>query len=101
MGMVALTIASIGIFSALPIFWTLPTAILTGTAAAGGIAFINSVGNLGGFVGPYAIGWVKDTTGSYASGMVVLACTLIGAGILTVAIGHRRESEVFTGAPAE
>jgi ACS family tartrate transporter-like MFS transporter len=101
MGMVALTIASVGIFSALPIFWTLPTAILTGTAAAGGIAFINSVGNLGGFVGPYAIGWVKDATGSYASGMVVLACTLIGAGILTVALGHRRESEVFTNAPAE
>jgi ACS family tartrate transporter-like MFS transporter len=101
MGMVALTIASIGIFSALPVFWTLPTAILTGTAAAGGIAFINSVGNLGGFAGPYAIGWVKDATGSYASGMVVLACTLIAAGALTLALGHRRESEVFTKAPAE
>jgi MFS transporter, ACS family, tartrate transporter len=101
MGMVALTIASIGIFSALPIFWTLPTAILTGTAAAGGIAFINSVGNLGGFAGPYAIGWVKDATGSYASGMVVLAATLIGAGILTVVLGHRRESEVISTAPAE
>ena len=51
-----------GAFAAIAI-WTLPTGFLTGSAAAGGIALINSIGNLGGFVGPYAIGWIKDATG--------------------------------------
>jgi hypothetical protein len=60
---VALIIAAMGAFAALPTFWTLPTGFLTGSAAAGGIALINSIGNLGGFVGPYAIGWIKDATG--------------------------------------
>jgi nitrate/nitrite transporter NarK len=99
--MAALTIASVGIFAALPTFWTLPTAMLSGTAAAAGIAFINSIGNLGGFIGPYAIGWVKDTTGSYAMGMVVLACFLFGAGIITLLLGHRRDLELFSTLPAE
>ena len=48
----AFTLGAVGIYSSLPLFWTLPTAILTGTAAAGGIALINSIGNLSGFVGP-------------------------------------------------
>ncbi len=52
LAMVALSLAALGVFSALATFWTLPTALLTGTAAAGGIALINAVGNLGGFVGP-------------------------------------------------
>lgn len=99
-GMVALTIASIGIFAALPTFWTLPTSVLTGTAAAGGIALINSIGNLGGFVGPYMIGWIKDYTNSFSAGMIALACFLFGAGIITLALGHRRESEVFGNLPA-
>ena len=50
----ALTICAMGIYAGLPTFWTLPTGFLTGSAAAGGIALINSIGNLGGFVGPYA-----------------------------------------------
>jgi MFS transporter, ACS family, tartrate transporter len=53
---IALIVCAMGTYAALPTFWTLPTAFLTGSAAAGGIALINSIGNLGGFVGPYAIG---------------------------------------------
>ena len=99
-GLVALTVASIGIFAALPTFWSLPTAVLSGTAAAGGIALINSIGNLGGFVGPYMIGYIRDATQSFSAGMIALACFLFAAGVITIIIGHRRESEVF-GQPAE
>ena len=61
---VALTICAMGIYAAVPTFWSLPTGFLTGSAAAGGIALTNSIGNLGGFVGPYAFGWIKDATGA-------------------------------------
>jgi nitrate/nitrite transporter NarK len=68
---VALIIAAMGAFAAPPTFWTLPTGFLTGPAAAAGIALINSIGNLGGFAGPYAIGWIKDATGETTLGLVV------------------------------
>src|SRR5262249_43102185 len=69
----ALAVAAAGIYSGLPVFWTLPTAFLSGAAAAGGIALFNSIGNLSGFVGPYAMGWMKDVTGSYTWGLIFLA----------------------------
>jgi MFS transporter, ACS family, tartrate transporter len=68
--MIALCVAGFGIFGCLPVFWTLPTAFLSGAAAAAGIAVINSIGNLAGFAGPFAMGWIKDATGSYS---IVLA----------------------------
>ena len=71
--MMALIAAAIGTFCTFAVFWTLPTAWLSGSAAAGGIALINSIGNLAGFGGPYLIGWVKDATGSTALGLLVLA----------------------------
>src|SRR5258708_35136333 len=71
--MIALIAAAIGTFCTFAVFWTLPTAWLSGTAAAGGIALINSIGNLAGFGGPYLIGWVKDATGSTATRLLVLA----------------------------
>ena len=58
--MAALSVAGFGIFGCLPVFWTFPTAFLSGAAAAGGIALINSIGNLAGFAGPYAMGRLKD-----------------------------------------
>ena len=73
MKMMAFCVAGFGIFGSMPVFWTLPTAFLSGTAAAGGIAMINSIGNLAGFAGPYAMGWIKDSTGSYAGGLLSLA----------------------------
>ena len=68
---VALVICTMGGFAALATFWTLPTSFLTGSAAAGGIALIGSIGNLGGFVGPYAVGWIKDATGEQRSALWV------------------------------
>jgi len=62
--------------------WTLPAAFLSGAAAAGGIAAVNSLGNLAGFFGPYAMGWIKDSTGSFAAGLLCLA----GAGLVGVAV---------------
>ena len=60
-----------------PLFWSLPTAFLSGAAAAAGIAIINSVGNLAGFASPYLIGYLKDLTHSTETGMYVLAGMLV------------------------
>jgi MFS family permease len=91
---VAVIVGVMGGYMALPTFWTLPTGFLTGSAAAGGIALINSIGNLGGFVGPYAIGWIKDSTGETTLGLVVLAAGSITAGVLTFLIGHDSNVEM-------
>ena len=74
--------AAAGIYATLPIFWTLPTRLLSGTAAAGGIALINSVGNLGGYIGPFFIGWVLEVTGDHRAGLVGLGSALIFAALL-------------------
>jgi MFS family permease len=91
---VALTVGVMGGLAALPTFWTLPTGFLTGSAAAGGIALINSIGNLGGFVGPYAIGWIKDATGEITLGLVVLATGPIMAGVVIFLMGHDSKMEM-------
>lgn len=65
-----------------PTFWPLPTAMLTGSAAAGGIALINSVGNLGGFLGPYAMGLVRDATGSFPLGLLAIAMGSVIGGLV-------------------
>ena len=77
LAMAGLTIAAMGIMSALPIFWSNPTALLGGTAAAMGIAFINSVGNLAGFAIPSLIGVIKDRTQSTDAGLHLLAALLV------------------------
>ena len=82
--MVALTVASMGLQCLAPIFWTLPTGVLGGVAAAAGIAIINAIGNLAGFVSPYLVGWIKDTTGAMTAGMFVIAGFLLLAGALVV-----------------
>ncbi len=84
----ALTLAAIGIYSALATFWTLPPSFLGGTAAAGGIALINALGNLGGFFGPTMVGWLKQTTGGYAAGMAVLSGGLVVAAIVILTLGR-------------
>jgi nitrate/nitrite transporter NarK len=91
---VALTICAMGVYAATATFWTLPTGFLTGSAAAGGIALINSIGNLGGFVGPYAIGWIKDATGDVTLGLVVLAVCSIMSGVVTFMMGHDSKMEM-------
>jgi len=91
--MVALSFAAIGVFCVFGVFWTLPTAWLSGTAAAGAIALINSVGNLAGFGGPYLIGWVKEATGQTSTGLLVLAVLPLLAGILVFIGGHDSKYE--------
>jgi nitrate/nitrite transporter NarK len=80
---VCLTVAAMGVMSCAPLFWSLPTAILGGTAAAAGIAAINSIGNLAGFVSPYVVGGLKDLTHSTAAGMYAVSAVLV-MGALTV-----------------
>ena len=77
LSMAGLTLCTMGIMSALPVFWSNPTAILGGTAAAVGIAFINSVGNLAGFAIPWIIGLIKDATHSTDSGLHMLAALMV------------------------
>ncbi|MBV1948464.1 MFS transporter [Streptomyces sp. BV129] len=85
LSLIALSFAAAGVLTCAPLFWSLPTAFLGGTAAAAGLALINSVGNLAGFVSPYMIGALKDSTGSAAIPMYVLAFSLVvgAAAVLT------------------
>jgi ACS family tartrate transporter-like MFS transporter len=71
-------------------FWSLPTAFLSGTAAAGGIALINSLGNLGGFVGPNIVGQSQALTGSFELGLTALAALMAAGGVLALTIRHER-----------
>jgi D-galactonate transporter len=74
---IALSLAAAGVLTCAPLFWSLPTAFMSGAAAAAGIAIINSIGNLAGFASPYMIGYLKDLTHSTATGMYVLAAMLV------------------------
>jgi MFS transporter, ACS family, tartrate transporter len=73
----ALSLAAIGIWGVLGPFWAMASDFLDGTAAAAGIALINSVGNLGGFAGPYLVGFIRDRTQRFSDGLLVLALMLI------------------------
>ena len=82
----ALTLGLSGIMATLPLFWSLPTAFLGGAGAAAGIALINSLGNLSGFASPYAVGWLKDATGSTDAGVYMLACGMVVGALLTLSV---------------
>jgi D-galactonate transporter len=85
-----MAVAAIGIYGAKPPFWPLPSTFLTGRAAAGGIALINAIGNLGGFVGPYVIGWIKESTHSFEAGIYFLAAlSILGAAITPIVVNAR------------
>ena len=76
----------------------MPSAFLTGTAAAGGIALVNSIGNLGGYVGPFIVGWIKDSTGSFESGLYFLAaCALLSGIIAYFAVQPKGRSSAPSG----
>jgi MFS transporter, ACS family, tartrate transporter len=93
LGLFALSLAAIGIWGTLGAFWAMPTTFLHGAAAAAGIALINSVGNVGGFVGPYALGWLREATGDFRSGILLLAAGLAGAAVLGITAPHRPPDE--------
>lgn len=82
--LIALSVATTGILATLPLFWSLPTGYLSGVAAAAGIALINSVGNLAGFISPYMVGAIKDATQSTSLGMDVLAASMALGGLLVL-----------------
>ena len=85
-GLVALTLATCGVMAAIACFWSLPTAILSGTAAAAGIAWINSVGNLAGYASPFLVGVIRDTTGATGPALFALAASLLLAGLLVLGV---------------
>jgi len=82
--MLALAIAAIGDYSTRGPFWALPGRFLSGSAAAGGIALINSMGAVGGFVGPSAVGYLRDLTQSFVSPLLLLAAILLVGALLTL-----------------
>jgi ACS family tartrate transporter-like MFS transporter len=90
--LIALGVASIGIYATLGPFWPIPSRFLRGTAAAGGIALINAIGNLGGFAGPYLVGWVRETTGSFNIAMLVLALAAAIAALLVLTLKREERS---------
>ena len=98
--LLALTLVNIGISSAKPPLWSMPTLFLSGSAAAAGIATINSIGNLGGFVGPAMIGWIKDLTGSFRGGLFFVAGLLVLSAILTLVLARSRRTSDAAAAGA-
>jgi len=101
--MLFLCIAGFGFFAVLPVFWTFPTAFLSGAGAAAGIAAVNSIGNLGGYFGPQAFGLLRDHTGSDVVGLVFLAgCAVVGM-VIVLLLGYNpaisRNLSAQTAAP--
>ena len=91
-------LSAIGIYASMGVWWTIPTTFLTGPAAAASVALINSCGNLGGWVGPYMMGWVKTNTGSFDLGYFLMAAFMFLAGLTVLTIkyslfGHRKEEK--------
>lgn len=89
----ALSVAVLGVFAMCGPFWAMPTTLLGGTAAAAGIALINSFGNLGGFFGPYIVGLVKKATGDFKGGLLAIGGTLALSGLAVLLIRPERKRE--------
>jgi ACS family tartrate transporter-like MFS transporter len=90
----AICLAVIGIYGTRPTFWPLPSIFLSGTAAAGGIALINSIGNLGGYVGPFIVGWIKDSTNSFEMALYFLAACSLALGALVFVAKRASDARV-------
>ena len=90
--LLAMAVTAVGLYGSRPAFWPMPSIFLTGTAAAAGIALINSIGALGGYIGPFVVGWIKDSTNSFENGLYFLAaCALASAAITKFATQPARE----------
>lgn len=81
-----ISVAVLAVSAARAVFWTIPTRFLTGMAAAGGLAFINSIGTMGGFVGPFMVGAIKDHTGSFSAGIWAMSALLVLSAALTASL---------------
>ena len=82
-------LSAIGIHAAMGVWWTIPTTFLTGPAAAGSVALINSCGNLGGWVGPNMMAWVKVNTGSFDAGYFIMGAAMLVSGLLVLTIQYK------------
>src|SRR5262249_30698939 len=89
----ALAIGAIGLYSATPPFWSLPTAFLRGDGAAAGIGLINSVGNLGGVVGPYGLGGMHGVLGRSVLGVRSSGARAVGAGLVVMTVRASKQRE--------
>lgn len=98
----ALAVASFGMSGSRPVFWAMPSLFLTGAAAAAGIALINSLGNLGGYLGPFLFGWIKDRTHTFEAGLYALAgFAVLGAFVTLMATRATRGISKTTAAAAD
>lgn len=95
--LVALTLATCGTYAAVGTFWSLPTALLTGTGAAAGLALINSMGNVSGLVGPPIIGALKQDTGDFTAGLMCLAGMLVFGAMMMVIFGAAARARAEAG----
>ena len=91
LALLAFSVAAIGVWGVMGPFWALATALLSGTAAAAGIALINALGNVGGFLGPYLMGWLKQTTASFSAGLAVVALILLAGCALVLMLRRPRQ----------
>lgn len=95
-----LCLSQIGVSATPPLLWPIPSAFLTGSSAAAGIAAINSIGNLSGFAGPYVMGYLKDMTGTFTAGLLVLGATTLAGGIVAMTLKVSRDLESAAAAKA-
>ncbi|MDU8630070.1 MFS transporter [Pseudomonas syringae group sp. 243L2] len=89
-----LTIATMGALTSLPMFWPLPTALLSASVAAGGLALINSIGQMAGFLSPYLVGWIKDQTGSTTLALYSLAALTIVGSLVAFRVSRQSTGKV-------
>jgi ACS family tartrate transporter-like MFS transporter len=81
LALAVMSAATVGLFGSKPVFWPMPSSFLTGTAA-GRIALVNAIGNLGGYAGPFVVGWIKYATGSFEAGLYFLAASALASAII-------------------
>lgn len=100
LSLVPMSIAIVCVYAALPVFWAIPNHYLTGLAAASGLAFINSFGNLGGFIGPFMVGWLRGWTGDFVIALLCLSSGLLVAGALTFLLPRHQRPKQGEQTPA-
>ena len=89
---IAVCVSVSGIYTAMPQFWRLPALSLSGAAAAAGIALINSISNMSGFIGPYLTGLIETATGSFTNALLMIAATMCAGIAVLLTAGKRAEA---------
>jgi MFS transporter, ACS family, tartrate transporter len=96
--LLCLCVATMGVYGALPIFWTLPTAFLTGAAAAAGIALINSLGNLSGYLGPQIVNWLTQGSGNFGPALLALGISMLVPAAVAAILRGQQHDQAIAGA---